>query len=38
VSEWAGRERLFIGRNGDPMRGDAIRHAFTHARNKVGMS
>jgi hypothetical protein len=28
---------VFIGRDGRPMRGDAIRQAFTRARRKVGM-
>jgi integrase len=26
---WAGDERVFVGRTGEPMRGDAIRQAFT---------
>jgi integrase len=34
---WAGSDRVFIGRDGRPMRGDAIRQAFTRARRKVGM-
>lgn len=37
MSEWAGPERVFVGRDGEPMRGDAIRQAFTRARRKVGM-
>jgi integrase len=37
LTEWSGKERLFVGRSGDPMRGDAIRQAFTRARTKVGM-
>ena len=35
---WAGDKRVFVGRTGEPMRGDAIRQAFTRARTKVGMS
>jgi integrase len=31
-------ERVFVGRTGEPMRGDAIRQAFTRARTKVGMN
>ncbi|MGA8114541.1 MAG: site-specific integrase [Actinocatenispora sp.] len=37
MEQWAGRDRVFVGRNGQPMRGDAIRQAFTRARVKVGM-
>jgi len=37
MQEWAGKERVFIGRDGRPMRGDAIRQAFDRARKKVGM-
>jgi integrase len=37
MEEWAGKERVFIGRNGRPMRGDAIRQAFDRARTKVDM-
>lgn len=33
----AGPDRVFIGRNGQPMRGDAVRQAFVRARTKVGM-
>ena len=29
--------RVFVGRDGQPMRGDAIRLVFTRARRKVGM-
>jgi integrase len=35
--KWAGADRVFVGRTGEPMRGDAIRQAFTRARAKVGM-
>lgn len=37
IETWAGKERVFVGRTGKPMRGDAIRQAFTRARSKVGM-
>jgi integrase len=37
MAEWSGRDRVFIGRDGKPMRGDAVRQAFTRARNKVDM-
>jgi integrase len=37
MSEWAGPDLVFVGRDGQPIRGDAIRQAFTRARNKVGM-
>jgi integrase len=37
VTTWAGPERVFVGRDSRPMRGDAIRQAFTCARRKVGM-
>jgi integrase len=37
LEEYAGRDRVFVGRTGDPMRGDAIRQAFGRARNRVGM-
>lgn len=37
MDQWAGADRVFVGRDGRPMRGDAVRQAFTRARNKVGM-
>jgi integrase len=37
MSTWAGPDRVFVGRDGRPMRGDAIRQAFTRARQQVGM-
>jgi hypothetical protein len=37
MSRWAGPDRVFVGRDGRAMRGDAIRQAFTRARRKVGM-
>jgi integrase len=38
LDRWAGDDRIFVGRTGEPMRGDAIRQAFTRARTKVGMN
>ncbi|MGH8836053.1 MAG: tyrosine-type recombinase/integrase, partial [Actinomycetes bacterium] len=38
MTRYAGRERVFVGRDGSPMRGDAVRQAFTRARTKVGMT
>jgi integrase len=38
VATWAGPERVFVGRDGEPMRGDAMRQAFTRARLRVGMT
>jgi integrase len=37
MSTWAGTDRVFIGRDGHPMRGDAIRQAFVRARRKADM-
>jgi integrase len=37
MADWAGPDRVFVRRDGQPLRGDAIRQAFTRARNKVGM-
>ena len=37
LERWAGDDRVFVGRQGKPMRGDAIRQAFTRARAKIGM-
>ena len=37
MTEWAGPDRVFVGRDGRPMRGDAIRQAFDRARRKAGM-
>jgi integrase len=37
MAEWSGPDRVFIGRDGKPMRGDAVRQAFARARRKVGM-
>jgi integrase len=37
MASWAGKDRVFVGRNGAPMRGDAVRQAFTRARDRAGM-
>jgi integrase len=37
MAEWAGPDRVFVGRDGRPMRGDAIRQAFNRARVEAGM-
>jgi integrase len=37
MAAWAGPDRVFVGRDGRPMRGDAIRQAFDRARRKAGM-
>ena len=37
MATWAGPERVFIGRDGRPMRGDAVRQAFDRARRRVDM-
>jgi integrase len=37
MTAWAGPDRVFIGRDGRPMRGDAIRQAFTRARRRANM-
>lgn len=37
MTEWAGRERFFLGRDGQPMRGHAIYQAFVRARKRVGV-
>jgi integrase len=37
MREWSGPDRVFIGRDGKPMRGDAVRQAFTRARRKADM-
>jgi integrase len=38
MKEWAGTDRVFVGRDGAPMRGNAVQQAFGRARRKVGMS
>ena len=37
MADWAGPDRVFVGRSGYPMRGDAVRQAFARARSQVGM-
>ena len=37
METWAGPDRVFVGRDGRPMRGDALRQAFNRARLKAGM-
>ncbi|WP_394360427.1 tyrosine-type recombinase/integrase [Amycolatopsis sp. SB7-3] len=37
MKEWAGRDRFFVGRDGQPMRGNAVYQAFVRARVKVGV-
>ena len=37
MESWAGKDRVFIGRDGGPMRGDAVRQAFDRARRRAGM-
>ena len=37
MADWAGKDRVFVGRDDQPMRGDAIRQAFNRARRRVGM-
>ncbi len=34
---WAGEDRVFVGRDSGPMRGDAVRQAFDRARRRAGM-
>jgi len=38
MTTWAGPQRVFVGRNGRRMRGDAVRQAFARARTIVGMT
>lgn len=38
MANWAGPERFFVGRDGQPMRGNAVYQAFVRARNKVGVA
>jgi integrase len=37
MASWAGPDRVFVGRDDRPMRGDAMRQAFDRARRKAGM-
>ncbi|MFC9664916.1 tyrosine recombinase XerC [Nocardia salmonicida] len=38
AEEFAGPERFFVGRDGAPMRGNAISQAFNRAKKKVGFT
>jgi integrase len=37
MESWAGSDRVFVSRDGKPMRGDAVRQAFVRARVRVGI-
>ena len=37
LDEYAGKERLFISRDGSPLRGNALYQAFVRARKRVGL-
>jgi len=37
MEAWAGEDRVFVGRDGGPMRGDAVRQAFDRARRRAEM-
>jgi len=37
MATWAGPDRVFVGRDGGPMRGDAVRQAFDRARQRAGL-
>ena len=37
MKEWAGPDRVFVGRDGRPIRGDAVRQAFDRARRAADM-
>jgi integrase len=37
MATWAGEDRVFVGRDGAPMRGNAVRLAFDRARRRAGM-
>jgi len=37
LADWAGKDRLFVGRTDTPMRGNAVSQAFGRARAKAGM-
>jgi integrase len=37
LEEFAGKERLFVSRDGGPLRGNTLYQAFVRARNKVGI-
>ncbi|MFG3688163.1 tyrosine-type recombinase/integrase [Micromonospora sp. NPDC047740] len=37
LDEYAGKDRLFVSRDGSPLRGDTLYQAFVRARAKVGL-
>jgi integrase len=37
MESWAGKDRVFVGRDGGPMRGDAVRQASARARRRAGI-
>jgi integrase len=37
LDEYAGKDRLFVSRDGTPLRGNTLYQAFVRARNKVGL-
>nr|WP_281492841.1 tyrosine-type recombinase/integrase [Micromonospora sp. MH33] len=37
LDEYAGKDRLFISRDGSPLRGDSLYQAFVRARKRVGL-
>jgi len=37
MEKWAGPERFFVGRDGKPMRGNALYQAFVRAREQIGL-
>jgi integrase len=37
LDEYAGKDRLFVSRDGSPLRGNTLYQAFVRARKKVGM-
>jgi integrase len=37
MASWAGEDRVFVGRDGAPMRSNAVRLAFERARSRAGM-
>jgi integrase len=37
MDEYAGKERLFVSRDGSPLRGNTLYQAFVRARSKVGV-
>ncbi|MBN6036040.1 site-specific integrase [Amycolatopsis sp. 195334CR] len=38
MREWAGKDRFFVGKDGRPMRGNAVYQAFVRARDRVGLA